>query len=169
MGRAVKIARVVAKTVQSVRSKGLIATTRAALTYIDKKKRAPLGEEYDRQFGFDTAGNIALWTLVDDPESVVGGHRYEPVDELDLERALRLLDIDFSEFDFIDVGCGKGKALLVASGFGFRSLVGSRVRKSPGRRCEGKSETCRRPKRIGRLLRCKTILFPKWTDSSVPI
>ena len=119
-----KITRVVSKIMHSVRTRGLIATARMTLTYFHRGRRAPRGEGYDRRFGFDTAGNTPLWTLVDDPETVVGGHPYQPVDELDLEKALRFLEIDFSGFDFIDVGCGKGKALLIASRFGFRSLVG---------------------------------------------
>ena len=34
------------------------------------------------------------------------------------------LDIDFQEFTFLDLGSGKGRALLLAARFPFRSIVG---------------------------------------------
>ena len=34
------------------------------------------------------------------------------------------LAIDASRFTFVDLGCGKGKPLMVAASYGFRRLVG---------------------------------------------
>jgi SAM-dependent methyltransferase len=56
-----------------------------------------------------------LWSLVDDPDSVAGCYPYHAVDDTDVDAALGRLGADFSKFDFIDIGCGKGKALLVAA------------------------------------------------------
>jgi predicted RNA methylase len=119
----VKLRRVLLKAAQSVRSRGFVATARAALSFRARNLRDHR-ESYDARFGVDTAGNDPLWTLVDEPDKVVGCNPYHPADEEDLETVLRALDIDFSRYDFIDIGCGKGKALLIASRFGFRSLLG---------------------------------------------
>lgn len=36
-------------------------------------------------------------------------------------------DTDFSQFTFIDIGAGKGRALLLASEFGFRRIIGVEI------------------------------------------
>jgi len=41
-----------------------------------------------------------------------------------VEVPLSLLDIDWHEFVFVDIGCGMGKPLMVASRFPFKKLVG---------------------------------------------
>ncbi len=41
-----------------------------------------------------------------------------------MTQPLEVLGLDFSEFAFIDLGCGKGKPILVAAPFGFKKLVG---------------------------------------------
>ena len=119
----ITLRRILFKAAHSIRSRGVFPTVRAALKF-PFRKRYDRGEDYDAQFTVDTAGSDPLWTLVDDPAAVWGGSPYQPVDARDLEIALEALSIDFSKYDFIDVGCGKGKALLVASKFGFRTLLG---------------------------------------------
>lgn len=86
----------------------------AALTFFQRHS-FPNRDQYDRDHGVETGGTHALWTLVDDPDSVSGGYPYHPVDETDVESAIERLPEDLSRFDFIDIGCGKGRALLVAA------------------------------------------------------
>ena len=82
------------------------------------------GEAFDRRHGVETAGNIPLRAFAIDPQLAAGGNAYQPANEEDLETAIELLPIDRGRFDFFDLGCGKGKALIVASRFNFRSLTG---------------------------------------------
>jgi predicted RNA methylase len=120
---SVNVSRAIAKIANSIRSRGALKTLLAALTFFQRNSFLRR-DDYDQAHGVDTGGNHPLWTLVDDPKVVVDGHPYHPVDEADLENALRKLDLPFSKFDFIDVGCGKGRALLVAAPLGFRTLLG---------------------------------------------
>lgn len=61
------------------------------------------------------------------PATNKSGHllaRYETTRAEVIRMALDSLTIDFSEFVFIDLGCGKGKPLLIAAGYPFRKLIG---------------------------------------------
>ena len=40
---------------------------------------------------------------------------------------LRALDIDYSDFVFVDYGSGKGRTLLVAAEFPFKKIVGVEI------------------------------------------
>jgi len=49
---------------------------------------------------------------------------YEPIPFTQLKRLFKALPIDAREYSFIDLGCGKGAALVLAVEQGFRSAVG---------------------------------------------
>lgn len=79
---------------------------------------------YDWRHGVDTCGFVTL-----DDVSVVGssgnhGRPYAPTNPKFLLTILSGLDIDYTRFQFIDVGSGKGRALLIASEFPFRRVTG---------------------------------------------
>jgi hypothetical protein len=80
--------------------------------------------EFDRKWGVDTSGFI-----VPDKSKVVGpnwinGSGYQGIDPAALEQVLRELPIDHEHFSFVDFGSGKGRAILVASSFPFRKILG---------------------------------------------
>ena len=79
---------------------------------------------FDRRFGVDTAGMV-----VPEEQDVVGaswafGSRYQGIDVESLDAELNGLQIEFSEFTFVDLGSGKGRAVLAASRFPFKRIVG---------------------------------------------
>ena len=80
--------------------------------------------EFDRAFGVDTKGPIELWRLRIRSSNARYATRYEGVDPSTLERALANIHEEFQNFTFIDLGCGKGRALLLASRYGFSRLIG---------------------------------------------
>lgn len=49
---------------------------------------------------------------------------YQPTEPALFREMLNALDIDFSQFTFIDLGSGKGRTLLMASEYPFRRVVG---------------------------------------------
>lgn len=102
---------------------GPIYSARMALRRI-RTARVPVGAEFDEHHGTDTAGNDSLWRYRITSKNAVFGVRYEPTNEGDFRRALSMIEEDFSTFTFIDIGCGKGKTLLLASELGFKQLVG---------------------------------------------
>ena len=80
--------------------------------------------EFDRAHGVDTAGIVSLDTL-----EVVGSHRIEGVtyrgcDPVLFRERIAALGIDFPQYTFIDLGCGKGRTLLIAAQFPFRQVRG---------------------------------------------
>ena len=88
-----------------------------------ERRRARFG---DLDFDFDhhvdtTASNLATGIRL---AGAAAGAGYQPTDP-DLFRAmLAQLKIDFPRFTFIDLGSGKGRALLLASEYPFRCIVG---------------------------------------------
>ena len=49
---------------------------------------------------------------------------YQPTDPALFREMMASLPIDFSQFTFIDIGSGKGRALLLASEYPFKKIVG---------------------------------------------
>ena len=56
--------------------------------------------------------------------AVLAGHRYQPSDPALFHESIRSLAIDCSQFQFIDLGSGKGRTLLMASEYPFQRIVG---------------------------------------------
>ncbi len=83
-----------------------------------------LSGEYltDRRYGIDTRSRRVLTPEADD-ENHLG--LYEPVAPSSLRRALDRLPIDRSSCTFVDLGCGKGTAVVVVATLaGFGRVVG---------------------------------------------
>ena len=55
---------------------------------------------------------------------VLAGGPYQPSDPVLLRETLTGLRIDYSKFVFVDLGSGKGRALLLASDYPFQSISG---------------------------------------------
>ena len=128
------------KISRSLRRRGLLGTAREAmkrgLVYLklalSPARRAArrcwearAEAEFDHAHGVDTAGSVSLDTL----DEVVGPHRnegawYSGVDFVLLREQIATLGIDFPQYTFIDLGCGKGRVLLIAAQFPFRQVRG---------------------------------------------
>jgi hypothetical protein len=79
---------------------------------------------FDIAHGTDTSGLVR-------GEELQTGHRngfwstaYYGISPALLLHLVETLDIDYRRFTFLDLGSGKGRALLLASGFPFRRIVG---------------------------------------------
>lgn len=79
---------------------------------------------FDRDRHVDTAGVVQLVDL----DVVLGdrqlGHYYLGTDPLIFRTAMAMLAIDHRLYSFVDLGSGKGKALLLASALPFKSVIG---------------------------------------------
>lgn len=99
--------------------KGLTPSARAA-----RDRARELDQEFDRKYGVETS------SMVHPSESVVVGinwiygFKYKAVNQLLFDQVIKELAIPYEEFVFIDFGSGKGRALLLAAGFGFKRIVG---------------------------------------------
>ncbi len=115
------------KVVTTVRERGVASATRAAGRHLWRKLRRPSIDDFDQRHGTDTSGELALWeTRVRSP-SARFGVRYQASGEGELVRVVKSLGIDAGRFTFVDLGCGKGRALLVAARLGFRQVIGVEI------------------------------------------
>jgi SAM-dependent methyltransferase len=106
----------------------------AWLTLQIKRFNAPIdrrSRKFDRKYGVNThamhlRGRDNRASVLQDIESAnrdsVTG--FGPVDPKILREALDSLAIDHSKFSFIDFGCGSGRAVLMASEFPYKKIVG---------------------------------------------
>lgn len=83
-----------------------------------------LDNAFDRKYGTDTSGVIPLEDLTIESQNIKEGIWYEPMSAKVFRQLIGHLTINFSEFEFIDFGSGKGRVLILASECGFKKVIG---------------------------------------------
>jgi SAM-dependent methyltransferase len=78
---------------------------------------------FDRSLGTDTSGFVAAAELPSSPYDSARKHCYAGSQPSIIRSVLTMLP-SLEGFTFVDLGCGKGRPLLVASEFPFRDLIG---------------------------------------------
>jgi SAM-dependent methyltransferase len=79
---------------------------------------------FDQTHGTDTGGFIPSANLSATSLSNVYSNGYVAIAPSALVQAISDLPLQPERFTFVDLGCGKGRALLIAAEFRFRSVVG---------------------------------------------
>jgi SAM-dependent methyltransferase len=83
---------------------------------------------FDRRFGTDTGGRVEPARLgIDDDTVRERAIVYLPSPERVTRWMLGHAGVQHREYTFVDLGCGKGRVLLVASTFPFQAIVGVEV------------------------------------------
>jgi hypothetical protein len=85
---------------------------------------ATVSAAFDREFGVDTTSLISLTELTIDSPNYLHATLYKTIDPSRIEQALQGLKIHIPDYTFVDVGSGKGLALLLASNYPFRKVIG---------------------------------------------
>ncbi|HKB97872.1 MAG TPA: class I SAM-dependent methyltransferase [Terriglobales bacterium] len=84
--------------------------------------------EFDRENGVDTDGRLGGWTYLSDldiPSSNwIEGNDYAAIEPVRFRHVLAGFGIAFENYTFVDFGSGKGRALLLASEFPFKRILG---------------------------------------------
>jgi SAM-dependent methyltransferase len=84
--------------------------------------------EFDRVHGVDTEGRFGGWTYLSDlsisSPNWIDGIDYIAIEPERFKRVMASFDITFEDFTFIDFGSGKGRALLLASEYPFKRILG---------------------------------------------
>ncbi|MGH7270307.1 MAG: hypothetical protein ACREJ3_07720, partial [Polyangiaceae bacterium] len=116
-----------------------------------------IDEAFDRLFRVDTAGEVPLADVGVAEADVQRAHgQYRPVWTGVFHEALRAVPARLDAFTFVDYGSGKGKALLLASDYPFREVLGIELARplheiaarniegyaSPTRRCRALRSEC---------------------------
>jgi len=78
--------------------------------------------DYDWEYRVDTTSANVSWRA-----RLIGllNSSYQPIESPLFREMLNSLAIDYAQFTFIDIGSGKGRALLMASNFPFRRIIGA--------------------------------------------
>jgi hypothetical protein len=116
---------------ENLRAHGLFETTRILRSELwqfgreatPSRRKSRYGDiEFDCDYRVDT--NSANVSRRMDLLGLFAGTPYQPCDPTLFHQTIRALNIDYGEFDFIDLGSGKGRALLMASDYPFRRILG---------------------------------------------
>lgn len=102
---------------------GLGQTLRHVLVYLLNRS----ADDFDQKHGVSTSGDVLdLHNEISDAEALDNAHNYEPTQERVMRHLLRHVEAELtpSELSFVDLGCGKGRALLMASELPFAQLIG---------------------------------------------
>jgi SAM-dependent methyltransferase len=90
----------------------------------DEAKQYAANHPYDQQFGVDTSGLIGPEDLTSGRQEDLYNAGYFGVPPSVFRNILHKIAIDFTRYTFVDLGSGKGRALLVASEYPFREIIG---------------------------------------------
>jgi SAM-dependent methyltransferase len=113
-----------AKLRQSLRRRGLFATIIYSIPFLRRRERIP--EDLARKYGYSATSSEVMGAEIESPyrEHI---RRYLPTAPWRFNEILGGLAIPHERFTFVDVGSGKGLALLMASEFPFRKIVGIEI------------------------------------------
>jgi SAM-dependent methyltransferase len=100
-----------------------IATWSAMLELLPSRRKARFGDlDYDWEHSVDTTrSNVGAGTQF---LTGVMARPYFATEPWLFEQITQALPVDFSQFTFIDLGCGKGRVLLMASDYPFKRIIG---------------------------------------------
>jgi len=111
----------VVKAARRVRRIGLQATLREVVWFL---KHRHTSDGFDLRHGTDTGGFLPLWNFKISSPNARYGVAYQSIGEEALLDAIGALREDPHFLTFVDLGCGKGRALLVAASLGFKQVIG---------------------------------------------
>lgn len=83
--------------------------------------------QFDRRRGVDTFEMVPVADLGIEGEREQDAVFYEPTPIMEFGYLVSRLGIDYSKYAFVDLGSGKGRALLLASAFPFKKVVGVEI------------------------------------------
>jgi hypothetical protein len=80
--------------------------------------------EFDRRYGVNTSGIVTVASMDVSSPNYIYGVYYKASKPDELRDVLEAIPVRYEDFTFVDFGSGKGLALLVASSFPFRQIIG---------------------------------------------
>lgn len=84
----------------------------------------PGDADFDTRFGTDTGGEIPVEMLAHAPDVAPQAVSYEATDPGAFRHMIGELPIRYRDYAFVDVGSGKGRALLLATAWPWRRIIG---------------------------------------------
>jgi SAM-dependent methyltransferase len=116
---------------RKVRQVGVWQTFRHGTQKLARALKASLGrsralhvDSFDLLYGTDTAQIEGVGALDIPDNQLEHANRYEAVDPAAFDALMRALPVAYEGNVFVDIGSGKGRAVLLASRFPFREIIG---------------------------------------------
>jgi SAM-dependent methyltransferase len=103
-------ARFLAKRIKEVPTKGLPGLRRQQ------------DDDFDRKYGVETSKLVQI--VPTESPNFVHGSRYSPAGETEIRWCIDNCGMPYNETTFVDVGSGKGRALIVAAMYPFKKIIG---------------------------------------------
>jgi SAM-dependent methyltransferase len=103
-------ARFVVRRIKNIPSKGL------------PRFRQSRVDDFDRKFGVETSKLVRI--VATDSPNFSHGNKYEASSEAVIRWSIEACGLPHSETTFVDVGSGKGRALIVAATYPFMRIIG---------------------------------------------
>jgi hypothetical protein len=107
---------------------GFRETMRVGFRYVRtwpaRRRWAELDRGFDRLHGVDTAGIVPLQALEITSANKDLGHRYQATSPDGFRALMDAFELDVEQLTFVDLGAGKGRAMLLASELPFRRVIG---------------------------------------------
>jgi SAM-dependent methyltransferase len=88
------------------------------------RRRIRVHERFDAKYGLDTQMPVPVSDLETSAPGARFANRYEGTPIAALHKIIRRLKVRQSRFTFIDLGSGKGRVLLIAAQYRFKSVIG---------------------------------------------
>lgn len=108
----------------SVQMLGVWEVFKGTLRYLLRPNKYRDGRKFDKKYGTDTNSIVEVDVLNIPGENQKHAVPYYPLRPRVFRHVLKSLEINYSEFVFVDVGSGKGRNILLASHLPFRKLIG---------------------------------------------
>jgi SAM-dependent methyltransferase len=121
---------------ESIRYRGVFATLKylgeevreIILDTLPERRRSRFGDiDYDCDFGVDTTWARLPWRVR--LRELTTERLYQPSEPQEFRELMSKVMIDFADYTFIDLGSGKGRALLLASEYPFRKIIGVEIQR----------------------------------------
>jgi SAM-dependent methyltransferase len=115
------------KLVSSLRGRGVRASFRSLRSYLRRELRKYREGAFDRRYGTETHQRIDLSELPSLDGKLQPAHAdwsYEAIDDKRFRRLMRRVPADPAALNFIDVGAGKGRAIMLAAQYPFHRVIG---------------------------------------------
>ncbi len=118
----------------SVRFRGIVGTAKYVggelwemfLDSLPERRRSRFGDiDYDCDFGVDTTWARLPWKVRF--RELTTERLYQPTEPQEFRDLLAKVLVDFEDYIFIDLGSGKGRALLMATEYPFKEIIGVEI------------------------------------------
>src|SRR5436309_3289397 len=81
-------------------------------------------QQFDEVSNTDTGGMISLSSLDITSANLPFGEQYQGINPVEFFEAVEAVPLNRKEWTFVDLGCGKGRAVLLASLLSFKEAIG---------------------------------------------